>query len=212
MNLLPDHLVDVLLDAAAMGINTVEREGVSVSHPARFLLVGTMNPEEGDLRPQLLDRFALMVTVAAPGNIPERSEVVRRRLAFESDPLAFQTAWHVEQQSLRERVVAAQAVLPRVEVEHGLVTFMCHLCCAMEVDGLRADLALHKTAQALAAWDGRLTVTLDDIRAAAELVLPHRKRRKPFEKPGLDQQTLDELFKDAAEPPPSQAPAPVPPL
>lgn len=194
VNLLADHLVDVLLDAAASGINTVEREGVAVTHPARFLLIGTMNPEEGDLRPQLLDRFGLMAVVTGPRDPMVRSEVVRRRLDFERDPAAFASAWHGEQQALRDRIAAARKLLPEVAIADGLVSFISQLCCEVEVDGLRADLALHKTARALAAWHERRAVTLDDIRAAAELVLPHRRRRKPFERPGLDPQRLDQLF------------------
>ena len=194
VNLLADHLVDVLLDAAASGINTVEREGVAVSHPARFLLIGTMNPEEGDLRPQLLDRFGLMATVSAPRDPALRGEVVRRRLEFERDPAAFCARWQAEQQSLRERIAAARRLLPEVRIEDALVGFISRLCCEMEVDGLRADLAMHKTARALAAWQNRRNVALDDIRRAAELVLPHRRRRKPFERPGADSERLEEIF------------------
>jgi magnesium chelatase subunit D len=194
VNLLADHLVDVLLDAAAMGVNTVEREGVAVTHPARFLLIGTMNPEEGDLRPQLLDRFGLMAVVAGPRDPAIRADVVRRRLDFERDPVAFNLAWHAEHQTLRDRILRARTLLPQVTIADGLVNFISQLCCEMEVDGLRADLAMHKTARTLAAWHDRRAVTLDDIRAAAELVLPHRRRRKPFERPGLDPQRLDDLF------------------
>jgi magnesium chelatase subunit D len=171
-----------------------------VTHPARFLLVGTMNPEEGDLRPQLLDRFGLMVVVAGARDPELRTEVVRRRLAFEKDPGRFQETWHDEQQALRERILAGQKLLPEVEIHDGLVNFICRLCCEMDVDGLRADLVMNKTARALAAFQGRLNVTLDDIRAAAELVLPHRRRRKPFERPGLDPQRLDEFFREQANP------------
>jgi magnesium chelatase subunit D len=199
VNLLADHLVDVLLDAAAMGVNTVEREGVSVTHPARIVLIGTMNPEEGDLRPQLLDRFGLMASVTGPRDPEVRSEVVRRRLDYESDPARFVADWHDAQETLRGQVVAGQQLLPRVRMDGGLVNLVSRLCCAMDVDGLRADLVLNKTARARAAWEGRGEVTLDDIRAAAELVLPHRRRRKPFERPGLDQQHLDEFF--AGQPP-----------
>jgi magnesium chelatase subunit D len=208
VNLLPDHLVDVLLDAAASGVNTVQREGVSVSHPARFLLIGTMNPEEGDLRPQLLDRFGLMVEVAGPREPGLRAEVVRRRLDFESDPAAFGSRWEGEQRALRERVAAAREQLPKVQLADGLLTLISRLCCELEVDGLRADLALHKSARALAALDGRLAVTLDDVRTAAGFVLPHRRRRRPFEQPGLDRQRLDDCLDALRREGPSEPEAP----
>jgi magnesium chelatase subunit D len=192
VNLLPDHLVDVLLDAAARGVNTVQREGVSVEHPARFLLVGTMNPEEGDLRPQLLDRFGLMVEVAGPRDPAVRVEIVRRRLAFESSPEAFAASWANEQAALAERIVAARERLAGVVLSEGLLTLIGRLCCDLEVDGLRADLALHRTARARAAYLGRSEVTLDDIKVAAELTLPHRRKRRPFEPPRLDPEQLGE--------------------
>jgi magnesium chelatase subunit D len=198
VNLLPDHLVDVLLDVAAMGVNSVQREGLSVSHPARFTLIGTMNLEEGDLRPQLLDRFGLMVEVSAPRDKQVRSDVVRRRLAYEADPQAFGAQWETEQEALRARLLAAQTALPQVALDDALLDLISHLCCEFEVASLRADIVMHKTARAFAALDGRLRVTPDDVRAAAELVLPHRRRRKPFEQPGLDQDKLDELMQDAA--------------
>ncbi len=192
VNLLPDHLVDVLLDAAALGVSTVQREGVSVVHPARFLLVGTMNPEEGNLRPQLLDRFGLMVDVTGPRDPAVRTEVVRRRLAFEADPIVFAARWEGEQAALRRRITDARVLLPRVTLEDALLTAISRLCCEFEVDGLRADIVLHKTARALAALDGRDAVTTADVRAAAELVLPHRQRRRPFEQPHLDRERLQE--------------------
>jgi magnesium chelatase subunit D len=197
VNLLADHLVDVLLDVAAMGVNSVQREGLSVSHPARFTLIGTMNLEEGDLRPQLLDRFGLMVEVTAPREKQVRAEVVRRRLAFEADPVAFAARWQAEQDSLRGRLELAQRSLPQVQMDDALLDLISHLCCEFEVASLRADIVMHKTARAFAALDGRLRVTPDDVRAAAELVLPHRRRRKPFEQPGLDQDKLDELMQQA---------------
>jgi magnesium chelatase subunit D len=194
VNLLADHLVDVLLDAAAMGVNTVQREGMSLRHPARFLLIGTMNPEEGNLRPQLLDRFGLMVNVVGPRDPELRAEVVRRHLAFESDPIAFAARWAEEQNALRERILAARALLPRTVLEDGLLTLLTRLCCELDVDGLRADIVLHKTACALAALDDRTRVGLEDIRAAAELVLPHRRRRRPFEQPERDREQLEDAF------------------
>lgn len=194
VNLLADHLVDVLLDAAAMGVNAVQREGVALRHPARFLLIGTMNPEEGNLRPQLLDRFGLMVDVAGPRDPELRAEVVRRRLAFESEPAAFAARWAEEQNVIRERIRAARALLPRTVLEDGLLTLLTRLCCELDVDGLRADIVLHKTACALAALDDRTRVGLEDIRAAAELVLPHRRRRRPFEQPERDREQLEDAF------------------
>jgi magnesium chelatase subunit D len=201
VNLLPDHLVDVLLDAAAMGINAVQREGLSVSHPARFTLIGTMNLEEGDLRPQLLDRFGLMVEVTAPRNKAMRSEVVRRRIAFEANPTAYAAAWMHEQQALRRQLATAQQLLPEVTLDDALLDLISHLCCEFEVASLRADIVMHKAARALAALEGRSQVTPQDVRGAAELVLPHRRRRKPFEQPGLNQEQLDDLMQQALQPP-----------
>jgi magnesium chelatase subunit D len=204
VNLLADHLVDVLLDVAAMGVNSVQREGLSISHPARITLVGTMNLEEGDLRPQLLDRFALMVEVTAPRDKAVRSEVVRRRIAYEADPAAFTERWAQQQDALRNQLARAQDLLPRVELDDAMLDLISHLCCEFEVASLRADIVMHKAARAIAALDGRARVTPDDVRTAATLVLPHRRRRKPFEQPGLDQDKLDELMRDAAPPPPEE--------
>lgn len=201
VNLLPDHLVDVLLDAAAMGVNAVQREGLSVTHPARFTLIGTMNLEEGDLRPQLLDRFGLMVEVTAPRDKTLRSEVVRRRIAFEANPTAYAANWMQQQQELRHRLTTAQQLLSEVILDDALLDLISHLCCEFEVASLRADIVMHKAARALAALEGRSQVTPQDVRGAAELVLPHRRRRKPFEQPGLDQDQLDELMQQALQPP-----------
>jgi len=202
VNLLADHLVDVLLDVAAMGVNTVQREGLSISHPARITLLGTMNQEEGELRPQLLDRFGLMVDVSAPRDAAIRSEVVRRRLAFEADPQAFAARWQAEGAALQEQIRQAQAMLASVTVSEHLFDFISQLCCEFEVASLRADIVLHKAARALAALDDRALVSAEDIRTAALLVLPHRRRRKPFEQSGLDQDKLDELTQQAQNPPP----------
>lgn len=197
VNLLADHLVDVLLDVAAMGVNTVQRDGLSLSHPARFTLIGTMNQEEGDLRPQLLDRFGLMVDVNAPRDKSTRAEVVRRRIAFEADPAAFAAAWHAQQLHLREQLACAQRLLPQVALQDALLELISHLCCEFEVASLRADIVMHKAARALAALDGRMAVTPADVRQAAELVLPHRRRRTPFEQPGLDRGKLDQLMQES---------------
>jgi magnesium chelatase subunit D len=201
VNLLPDHLVDVLLDAAAMGVNSVQREGLSVTHPARFTLIGTMNLEEGDLRPQLLDRFGLMVEVSAPRDKVLRSEVVRRRIAYEANPTAYATTWIHEQQALRQQLATAQQLLSGVTLNDALLDLISHLCCEFEVASLRADIVMHKAARALAALEGRSQVTPEHVRTAAELVLPHRRRRKPFEQPGLDKDQLDELMQKALQPP-----------
>ncbi|MFJ3054787.1 putative cobaltochelatase [Herbaspirillum sp. NPDC087042] len=205
VNLLADHLVDVLLDVAAMGVNSVQREGLSISHPARFTLIGTMNLEEGDLRPQLLDRFGLMVEVSAPTDKSVRAEVVRRRIAYEADTAAFATQWQGAQETLRAQVAQAQRLLPEVVLDDAMLELISHLCCEFEVASLRADIVMHKTARALAALEARARVTPDDVRAAAMLVLPHRRRRKPFEQAGMDQDKLDELVDQARQPQPPQA-------
>jgi magnesium chelatase subunit D len=176
VNLLADHLVDVLLDAAALGTNTVQREGVAVIHPARFLLIGTMNPEEGSLRPQLLDRFGLMVEVTGAREPEARVEVVRRRLAFEADPQSFLKNWQAEQDCLRQQIMLARALVFEVAVADDLLRLISRICCEHQVDGLRADIVMHKTAQARAAFEGRKAVTAEDVQVAAELALPHRRR------------------------------------
>ncbi|MER5358142.1 putative cobaltochelatase [Streptomyces sp. NPDC002785] len=194
VNLLHDHLVDLLLDAAAMGASYVEREGVSVRHAARFLLVGTMNPEEGELRPQLLDRFGLTVEVAASRETDQRVEVVRRRLAYDDDPAGFAATWAGEEGALRARIVAARALLPEVRLGDGALRQIAATCAAFEVDGMRADIVMARTATALAAWAGRTDVLAEDVRQAALLALPHRRRRNPFDAPGLDEDKLDDTL------------------
>jgi magnesium chelatase subunit D len=197
VNLLHDHLVDLLLDAAAMGTAYVEREGVSVRHAARFLLVGTMNPEEGELRPQLLDRFGLTVEVAAPRDPAERAEVVRRRFAFDADPAGFAATWADEEAGLARRIADARARLPHVVLSDDALRQVTSVCAAFDVDGLRADLVTARAAIAHAAWCGRNEVTEEDVRVAARLALPHRRRRNPFDAPGLDDDTLDQALEDA---------------
>ncbi|WP_042402039.1 ATP-binding protein, partial [Streptacidiphilus carbonis] len=198
VNLLNDHLVDLLLDAAAMGRSYVEREGVSVRHAARFLLVGTMNPEEGELRPQLLDRFGLTVEVAATREPAERAEVVRRRLAYDADPDGFAERWAQEEKELAVRINAARALLPSVVLGDAALRQITAVCAAFEVDGLRADIVMARTAVALAAWSGRTAVTAEDVRTAAQLALPHRRRRNPFDAPGLDEEKLDRTLEQSA--------------
>ncbi|MET8688858.1 putative cobaltochelatase [Streptomyces sp. NPDC004732] len=199
VNLLHDHLVDLLLDAAAMGASYVEREGVSVRHAARFLLVGTMNPEEGELRPQLLDRFGLTVEVAASRETDQRVEVVRRRLAYDDDPEGFAGRWDEDESALRAQVVAARALLPQVVLGDAALRQIAATCAAFEVDGMRADIVMARTATALAAWAGRTDVQSEDVRQAALLALPHRRRRNPFDAPGLDEDKLDEALEDSRE-------------
>ncbi|MFI9234550.1 putative cobaltochelatase [Streptomyces sp. NPDC053079] len=210
VNLLHDHLVDLLLDAAAMGASYVEREGVSVRHASRFLLVGTMNPEEGELRPQLLDRFGLTVEVAASRETDERVEVVRRRLAYDEDPAAFAAKWAAEEDALRERIAAARALLPGVRLGDGALRRIAAVCAGFEVDGMRADIVTARTASALAAWAGRTDVTTADVRQAALLSLPHRRRRNPFDAPGLDEDKLDEILDRFEDDEPEPEPDPEP--
>ncbi len=186
INLLDDHVVDVLLDAAAMGINTVEREGVSYSHPARFVLVGTMNPEEGDIRPQLLDRFGLSVVVTGEHDPEQRVEVIKRRLAYEQDADAFIAQYQEAQEALAEKIMQAGKLLPRVTIDDRLLETVAKLAVELGVDGHRADITVIKTALTVAAFNGRTEVELEDLKQAAKLVLPHRMRRRPFEEGQLD--------------------------
>ncbi|WP_435769437.1 VWA domain-containing protein [Nocardioides sp. SYSU DS0651] len=206
VNLLHDHLVDLLLDAAAMGRATVERDGVSMTHEARFVLVGTMNPEEGELRPQLLDRFGLTVEVAAPRDPAVRAEVVRRRMAYDADPASFAAGCAAAEQALRERIARAQRLVPVVRLSDPALLKIAEVCAAFDVDGLRADIVTARTAVAHAAWCGRDVVTREDIRVAATLALPHRRRRKPFDAPGLDEDVLDQVLGE--DEPPLDGPDP----
>jgi len=201
VNLLHDHLVDLLLDAAALGTCYVERDGVSVRHAARFLLVGTMNPEEGELRPQLLDRFGFTVDATAPRDPGPRSEVVRRRLAYDADPAAFTGRWRDAESALAARIVAARALLPGVRLPDATLHQVASVCAAFDVDGLRADLVTARAAMAHAAWAGRGEVSTADVRAAARLALPHRRRRQPFDAPQLDPGELDQALAGAGEDP-----------
>lgn len=202
VNLLHDHLVDLLLDAAAMGRSSVERDGVSFSHDARFVLVGTMNPEEGELRPQLLDRFGLTVEVAASRVPTERAEIVRRRIAYDADPAGFAARFADEQAELAERLASARALLPTVRLTDTELVRIARVCAGFGVDGMRADIVTARAARAHAAWQGRDEVTIHDVRAAARLALPHRRRRKPFDAPGLDHDLLEQLLADDPDPDP----------
>ena len=180
VNLLDDHVVDVLLDAAAMGVNTIEREGISFTHPARFTLVGTMNPEEGELRPQLLDRFGLCVTIEGLRDPHDRVNVMARRAEFDQDPAGFIARWAKDAQTLADRIQAATACYSKVTVDTEHMYHIARICLEVGVDGHRGDIIVLKTAKALAAYDGRLMVMREDIETAAELALPHRVRRQPL--------------------------------
>jgi magnesium chelatase subunit I len=191
VNLLDDHVVDVLLDSAAMGVNTVEREGVSYTHPARFILVGTMNPEEGDLRPQLIDRFGLSVTVAGEKDITSRVSVMKNRLMYEDEPERFFAEFEPKQAEMREKIVKAQRLLPEARYSNDILRRIAEICIELDVDGHRADIGMLKTAITLSAYDGRTEVSDSDVKQAAMFVLPHRMRRKPFEDTAFDIGMID---------------------
>ena len=199
INLLDDHVVDVLLDAAAMGINTVEREGVSYSHPARFVLVGTMNPEEGDIRPQLLDRFGLSVVVTGEHDPAQRVEVIKRRLAYEQDADTFIAGYQHDQEELAAKITQASSLLPQVDINEELLETVAKLAVELGVDGHRADITVIKTALTLAAFNGRKEVELEDVKNAAKLVLPHRMRRRPFEEGQLDWDKVESILSSWAK-------------
>jgi magnesium chelatase subunit D len=202
VNLLSDHLVDLLLDVAAMGVNHVEREGVSVRHPSRFILVGTMNPEEGELRPQLLDRFGITVEVSGNPDPADRVEVVRRRLRYEAAPGEFSGEWSNEDARLALSVESARRRLPGVGLDEDTLFGISTLCAELGVDGLRGDLVTAKTARALAAWDARDEVAPGDVKRAALLALAHRRRRGPFEQPGIDPKELENALSGKSPEPP----------
>jgi magnesium chelatase subunit D len=211
VNLLHDHLVDVLLDAAAMGRVHVERDGVSHSHEARFVLIGTMNPEEGELRPQLLDRFGLTVDVRASRDVDVRAEVIRARMAYEADPATFAARYAAQDAELARRISAARASVADVALPDNELRRIAALCAAFEVDGMRADLVVARAAVAHAAWRGATAVAEEDIRVAAELALPHRRRRDPFDDPGLDPDRLDDAMAQASDAAAAPDPDPDPP-
>ena len=184
VNLLEDHLVDLLIDVAASGENVVEREGLSVRHPARFVLVGSGNPEEGELRPQLLDRFGLSVEVRTPQDIPTRIAIVRRRDSFERNPDAFAAEWQAEEAALRSRILAGRALLPQVDTPDGVLDAATRLCLRLGTDGLRAELTLLRAARALAAFEGDAEVTQAHLLQIAPSALRHRLRRDPLDEAG----------------------------
>ena len=194
INLLDDHLVDVLLDSAAMGVNSIEREGISYTHPARFVLVGTMNPEEGDLRPQLLDRFGLVVNIKAEDIVDQRVEVVKRRVAYEDDPAAFAAQYEKQQEQLGRQIEKAKMLLKQVEYSDCVLRLIAEISIKLDVDGHRADITMLKTAVTNAAFQGRERINKEDIKIAAALTLPHRMRKRPFEETGLDLADISELI------------------
>jgi len=192
VNLLDDHVVDVLLDSAAMGMNIVEREGISFAHPARFILVGTMNPEEGDLRPQLLDRFALSVDIIGIREPRERVLIMERNLAFEKDPEAFRAEWQPKEDELAQKIVRARALVDKVTYTSRDLLSIAALTASLHVDGHRADLVILKTARAHAAFEGRTAISDHDIALAAELALPHRIKRSPFQESEITTEELQD--------------------
>ena len=199
VNLLDDHIVDVLLDAAAMGVNVVEREGISFQHPSRFILVGTMNPEEGDLRPQLLDRFALCVDVVGVRDAEARMRIMERNLRFEEDPAGFYERWRSQEEALAQRIERARALLPQVRYRRADLATIAYMMADLGVDGHRADLVILKTAVSHAAWAERKHVTDQDIMLAAQLALPHRLKRRPFDEVETTTEELERHVQDARQ-------------
>lgn len=197
VNLLDDHLVDVLLDSAASGLNIVEREGISISHPARFVLVGSGNPEEGELRPQLLDRFGLFTRIETITDLDQRVDIVERREQFERDPASFIESWESEQEVVRGKITRAKKLHLRVAIDRGLLVRVAELCLKLKVDGHRGELTIARASRALAALVGRATVTADDVKSVATMSLRHRLRRDPLgriDSGARIEQAVDELF------------------
>ena len=192
VNLLDDHVVDVLLDAAAMGVNIVEREGISFSHPARFILVGTMNPEEGDLRPQLLDRFALSVEIYGIRETRERVQIMERNIAFEADSARFRESWIEKEKELSQKIEQGRKLVDAISYTSQNMLAIASLTSSLNVDGHRADLVILKAARAQAAFDGRTSITDHDIALAAELALPHRMKGGPFQREQMGMEELHE--------------------
>ncbi len=208
VNLLDDHVVDVLLDSAAMGMNIVEREGISFSHPARFILVGTMNPEEGDLRPQLLDRFALSVEIRGILDRRQRVQIMERNLSFEADPEAFRKEWLPKEKELSGQIAQARHLVNRVRYSSRDLLIIADLTAKMQVDGHRADLVILKASRAHAAFEGREAITPHDIALAAELALPHRVKAGPFRQSEMGvtqlEEQIDQLKGTASQGAPSE--------
>ena len=198
VNLLDDHLVDILLDSAASGWNTVEREGISIRHPARFVLVGSGNPEEGELRPQLLDRFGMQAEIRTVKDPTLRVKVVEERTAFDQTPMVWIDKYEQQQQELRDRIVSAQQLLPSVQIDYDLRIKISEVCSRLDVDGLRGDIVTTRAAQAHAAYDNRDKVTVDDIAAIIVLCLRHRLRKDPLESIA-EGNKVEKIFKEIFE-------------
>jgi magnesium chelatase subunit I len=196
VNLLDDHIVDVLLDSAAMGVNTVEREGVSYTHPAEFILVGTMNPEEGELRPQLLDRFGLCVHITGILEQDERVEIVKRWASYEENPEGMAVKWAGEEKSTSEKINKAKELLPSVEISDDNLMRIVNISLALGVDGHRSDLVMMKAAKTIAAYSGRNVVEKDDIDSCVDLALAHRMRRRPFEDMVVDGKSIEDIINE----------------
>ncbi|HEX7975481.1 MAG TPA: ATP-binding protein [Anaerolineales bacterium] len=216
VNLLDDHVVDLLLDSAAMGVNIVEREGISFAHPARFILVGTMNPEEGDLRPQLLDRFALSVEIHGIRDARERVLIMQRNLGFEAEPESFRQQWLKREEELSHQIEQARTLVDKVTYTSRDLLSIAALTSSLNVDGHRADLVILKTARAHAAFEGRASIQDRDIALAAELALPHRIKRGPFQQAEISMEDLQERIEqlqgataNAGEPEPLPSQEPV---
>ena len=194
INLLDDHIVDLLLDAAATGRNTVEREGISCTHSSKFVLIGSMNPEEGNLRPQLLDRFGMVVDVEAEEDVEKRVQIIENRLAYEKNPRYFCRKYKESQAELEERIRTAGEFLSQVKVPKELLKLAAEICIAYGTDGHRADIGLIRTAQTMAAFDGRKKASKDDLKRVARYVLPHRMRRNPLDNGQMDPQVMEEIL------------------
>jgi len=194
VNLLEDHVVDMLLDAAAMGVNTVEREGISFSHPSKFILVGTMNPEEGDLRPQLIDRFGLVVDVIGERETKMRMDVVKRRIEYEKNPEEFLNKFKDEEEKLKDRIMKATSILQKVIYDDEIVEKVSKVCIELDIDGHRGDITAIKTAMTIAAFDGREKVDKKDLLESLKYVLPHRMRRRPFDEGTMDFSVIEKII------------------
>ena len=197
VNLLNDHIVDLLLDVAAMGLNIIEREGVSYSHPSSFILIGTMNPEEGDLRPQLLDRFGLCAVIEGIADTDTRLEIIRRRMEFENNPAKFIEKWSAADKKTADRILAAKELLPDVGISDEMLRIAVQICTDAGVDGHRGDITLVKTAKTLCAYKLHTEVTEDDIKEAAKLVLAHRMKKTPFSNEQYDDEKINESIEKA---------------
>ncbi|WP_051931929.1 ATP-binding protein [Clostridium sp. KNHs214] len=195
VNLLDDHIVDVLLDSAAMGVNTVEREGVSFTHPANFILVGTMNPEEGELRPQLLDRFGFCVNITGINDVKKRVEVIKRRAEFDDESEFFYKKWEKEQNKITQKIIEAKEILPKVELSDEMLYLIANISIKLGVDGHRADLIMMKSAKTMAAFNKRYVVCEEDVIDSIKLTMLHRMRRKPFQDLGVEEDKLQDIFK-----------------